>query len=170
MNSIKVSETRSETRRALQPTDRRRQRTSVKRQPSPHAKLRANSDRAIAAETTVKIIANLTISVVAISALVQLLPSYQEQKQKLQEISQEVQRTENRVQRLRSEFSHNFDPQQTQKIMQEQTELQDPQQLQIIWKENNQPIREAPQKQTPRKPANSLPTDQRATALVDSVD
>ncbi len=170
MNSIKVSETRSETRRALQPTARRRQRTSVKHQPSPHAKLRANSHRALAAEATVKIIANLTISVVAISGLVQLLPYYQEQKQKLQEISQEVQRTEDRVQRLRFEFSYNFDPTQTQRIMQEQTELQDPQQLQIIWKENPQPIREAPQKQSPRKPANSLPTDPRATALLDSAD
>jgi len=113
----------------------------------------------------VKLVVNLAISVVAISTLAQLIPSCKEQQQKLQEITQEVQRTEARVQRLRSEFSHNFDPQQTQKIMQEQTELQDPQQLQIVWQDNHPSTREAPKRQIPKKPVNSLPSDPRATAL-----
>ena len=155
MNSIQVSQTRP----ASEDADRRRPRSSVKRQP------RQNPNRAIAAETTAKLTVNLAISIVAISTLLQLLPSYKEQQQKLQEISHEVQRTEARVQRLRSEFSRNFDPQETQQIMQEQTELQDPQELQVIWKQNHHSIREAPQERIRRKPVNNLPTDKGATAL-----
>lgn len=169
MNSIQVSQPvskplskpGSKPRRRSQATNPRRQGSLVRAKPrqSPH--------RAIALETTAKLTVNLVISMVAVSALLQLIPSYNEQKQKLQDISQEVQQTEDRVQRLRSEFTRNFDPQQAQKIMQEQTELQDPQQLQIIWKQEPQPVREIPQPQIRRKPANSLPTDRGATAFVD---
>jgi cell division protein FtsB len=157
MNLIQFSEPRP----TSEANDRRRQLSSVRRKP------RHTANRAIAFETTAKFTVNLAISMVAISALLQLLPSDKAQQQKLQEISQEVQRTEERVKRLRSEFTRNFDPQETQKIMQEQTELQDPQQLQIIWKEDRQPVRESPQKQIRRKPLNSLPTDKGATALAD---
>ena len=157
MNLIQVSQPRA----TSEAKNRRRQVSSVRRKP------RLNPNRAIAFETTAKFTVNLVISMVAISALLQLVPTGSEQQQKLQEISQEVQYTEERVKRLRSEFTRNFDPQETQKIMQEQTELQDPQQLQIIWKEDPQPVREAPQKQLRRKPLNSLPTDQTATALAD---
>lgn len=158
MNSIQFSQ--------KPPQSTTRKSASTRRQLNPQRQPSHNPYGAIAAETTVKIIANLTISLVAVTALVQLIPSYKEQQQKLQEISQEVERTEARVQRLRSEFSHNFDPQQTQKIMQEQTELQDPQQLSIIWQKSSPSNREAPKQHSPKKPQNSLPSDPGATALV----
>jgi len=151
----------SQSRPKSEAKNRRQQRSSLR------PKARHNPNRAIALETTAKFTVNLAISMVAISALLQLVPSYQEQQQKLQEISQEVQSTEERVQRLRSDLTRNFDPQETKKIMQEQTELQDPQQLQIIWKTDRQPIRPVPQQQIRRKPVNSLPTDKAATALAD---
>lgn len=160
MNSIQGSIQVSQPDPASAAAPRRRQRSSVRGKP------RHNPVQAIAIETTAKLTVNLAISMVAISALVQLVPSYKEQQQKLQEISQEVQHTEDRVQRLRSEFTRNFDPQQTRKIMQEQTELQDPQELQIIWQQDIQPTRAVPQQQIRRKPVNSLPTDKAATALV----
>jgi cell division protein FtsB len=161
MNSIQVSKPVSKPRSRSQATSPRRQGSFVR------AKPRHSPNRAIALETSAKLTVNLVISIVAVSALLQLIPSYKEQKQKLQEISHEVEQTEDRVQRLRSEFTRNFDPQQAPKIMQEQTELQDPQQLQIIWKQDSQPVREIPQPQIRRKPVNSLPTDRATTAFVD---
>ncbi|NER35952.1 MAG: hypothetical protein F6J93_18515 [Oscillatoria sp. SIO1A7] len=90
---------------------------------------------AIAAETTAKLVANLLLSTVAISALVQLVPHYRVQQEKLEEIRAEVAQTEARVNRLRSDFGRHFDPEQTKKIMQEHTYRIDPNQKRIIFEE-----------------------------------
>lgn len=90
---------------------------------------------AIAAETTAKLVANLLLSTVAISALVQLVPHYRLQQEKLEEIRAEVTQTEARVNRLRSDFGRHFDPEQTKKIMQEHTYRIDPNQKRIIFEE-----------------------------------
>ncbi len=93
--------------------------------------------RAIAIEATVKLLVNVGFSAVAIASVMQLLPDHLSQQVKLQEIQTEVKRTEKRVNRLRTDFSRYFDPQQAQSIMQEQTHKVDPTQRQIVWIEKN---------------------------------
>lgn len=99
---------------------------------------RRNFYGAIAAETTAKLVANLLLSAVAVSALVQLVPHYRLQQEKLEEIRVEVAETEARVSRLRSDFSRHFDPEQTKKIMQEHSYRIDPNQRRIIFEEQSE--------------------------------
>ncbi|HEY9749846.1 MAG TPA: hypothetical protein V6C63_14270 [Allocoleopsis sp.] len=84
-------------------------------------------------ETTFKLAVNITLSVAAASTLMRILPYQLSQQEKLQEIRAEVNVTEGRVNRLRDNFSHHFDPQQTKTIMQEQSNRVDPKQLQVVW-------------------------------------
>jgi hypothetical protein len=84
-------------------------------------------------ETTFKLGVNITLSVAAASTLMRILPYQLSQQEKLQEIRAEVNVTEGRVNRLRDNFSHHFDPQQTKTIMQEQSNRVDPKQLQVVW-------------------------------------
>jgi hypothetical protein len=84
-------------------------------------------------ETTFKLAVNITLSVAAISTLMRILPYQLSQQEKLQEIRAEVNVTQGRVSRLRDDFSHQFDPQQTKAIMQEQSNRVDPKQLQVVW-------------------------------------
>lgn len=89
--------------------------------------------RSVAIQSTAKIAANVVLSVVAVSAIVKLVPHYLTQQQRLQEIKTEVTSTEKRVQILRQEFDRYFDPQQAQAIMQEQSNRFEPGQRQIFW-------------------------------------
>lgn len=99
---------------------------------SGHKKKKRHPHRAMALETTAKLMTNIVISVVATSALVQLWPHYRELQSKLQEINAEVQVTESRVNQARHHFSRYFDTSQTQRIMQENSTWVDPNQRQII--------------------------------------
>lgn len=93
--------------------------------------------RGIAAETTAKLAVNLVISLVAVSALVKLLPYKELQQEKLREIRAEVKQTEERVIVLLEDFTRYFDSQQAKKIMQEESYRVDPTQIQIILKEQD---------------------------------
>ncbi|WP_199247447.1 hypothetical protein [[Phormidium] sp. ETS-05] len=97
-----------------------------------------------AVETAAKLAVNLVLSAAAISTLVQLLPDQKTQQEKLQEIRAEVAKTEVRVNRLRSEFSRNFDPHQTKKLMEEMSYRVDPTQVQIVWKKPKAPTAATP--------------------------
>ncbi|MEO0946940.1 MAG: hypothetical protein AAFY11_02100 [Cyanobacteria bacterium J06641_5] len=79
---------------------------------------------------------SLTIAVAAF-ALASLIPHYQAQQERLQAIRLEVDRTEGRVERLRSQLHRNFDPQQTEAVMQEQTARVDPHLWPIVFLEEN---------------------------------
>jgi uncharacterized membrane protein (DUF106 family) len=57
----------------------------------------------------------------AIAALVRLLPYQQVQQAKLEEVQMQVQETQQRVAELRMDFNRSFDPQESRKIMEEQT-------------------------------------------------
>jgi hypothetical protein len=74
----------------------------------------------MALESTAKIAVNLVVTAVAASALAQLLPHHWLQQEKLREINTEVKLMEVHVDGLQVEFSRNFDPQQTRRIMQQQ--------------------------------------------------
>lgn len=105
-------------------------------QTAPKRKVRkrsvANPYRALALENTVKIFVNGLLIVGAASALVKLLPYSFSQQAKLQEITTEVSLTKNRVDDLQKDFNRYFDPQQSKKIMQEQSNRVEPGQRQII--------------------------------------
>lgn len=104
-----------------------RRRSGRKKRPNPYT--------VMATETSVKLAVNMMLSVVAISALVQLLPHNRTGQEKLQQIQAEVQQTETRVNQLQAEFNRSFDPQQVKTIMQEQSHRVDPTQLRVIWLE-----------------------------------
>lgn len=95
-------------------------------------RINSNPYRVLAVENTVKIIVNGLLIVGAASALVKLLPYSFSQQAKLQEISKEVSLTENRVDNLQKDFNRYFDPQQSQKIRQEQSSRVEPGQRQVI--------------------------------------
>jgi hypothetical protein len=77
----------------------------------------------MALETTVKIGVNLVISAAAISALTQLLPHHWSGQEKLREVRTEVKTAQERVNKLRAEFSNTFDSRQANTVMQQQGNL-----------------------------------------------
>lgn len=87
----------------------------------------------IAIEATLKLGINLILSVASITALIKLWPYQEIQQAKLAEVKRAVQETEIRVDKLRSQLNRNFDPEQTQKLMQEQSYRVDPNQRRIFW-------------------------------------
>lgn len=94
--------------------------------------LQTRQTDALPLETTVKLAVNVFISGVAVSSLVHLLPYHQSIQTKLQEIRFEVKETEQRVNRLQSEYKRTSDPQQAKNIIREQSHLVDPARRQII--------------------------------------
>ena len=91
------------------------------------------SNGAVAMELTAKIVVNSLLSAAAIVTLIKLLPYQLSQQTKLNEVNIEVKEAEERVNELRDSFRRNFDPQQSRKIMQEQSPMVDPQQRRIIF-------------------------------------
>lgn len=77
--------------------------------------LRTRQTDALSLETTVKLAVNVIISGVAVSSLVHLWPYHQSIQTKLQEIKFEVKETEQRVDRLQTEYNRTTDPQQAKK-------------------------------------------------------
>ncbi|MGA9383342.1 MAG: hypothetical protein WBV73_31645 [Phormidium sp.] len=94
--------------------------------------LRTERTSTLALETTVKLAVNVIISGVAVSSLVHLLPYHQSIQTKLQEIRFEVKESEQRVNRLQTEYKRTSDPQQAKNIMREQSHLVDPARRQIV--------------------------------------
>ncbi len=93
---------------------------------------RLHSYQGIAIENTAKLVVNIVLVVGAVSALVKLLPYNISQQAKLREISTEVQVTESRVANLQTDFNRSFDPQQSKKIMGEQSNRVDPKQRPVF--------------------------------------
>lgn len=88
--------------------------------PRPKRHLRQRSYEVMALETTIKIGVNLAICGVAVSALTQLLPHHWSGQEKLRQVRTEVKTAQERVNRLRAEFSNTFDSRQANSIMQQQ--------------------------------------------------
>ncbi|MEH2459694.1 hypothetical protein [Nostoc sp.] len=120
MNAIQPS------RPPLQPIQKR----LVISRPKRH--LRQRSYQVMALESTAKIAVNLIITAVAASAFAQLLSYKLLQQEKLREISTDVKLMEAHVNALQTEFSRNFDPQQTKTIMQQQGYRFDPSQRRVV--------------------------------------
>jgi hypothetical protein len=111
---------------------------------------RAAAHRTIALEVSARLGVNLLLGLVAVSALVKLLPYNLMQAAKLKELQTEVTEVEGRVDLLRAEFKRNFDPQQALNVMQEQSARMHPNQRQIIWLTPTDSIAEEPEEEVRR--------------------
>lgn len=96
---------------------------------------RANPHRTMAFEVGSKLLVSVGVAIAACVGLAQLVPMAVAQQAQLEEINQEVSKLESRVDRLENDFNYRFDPQQAQRIMQEQSNRVAPGQVRVIWKE-----------------------------------
>jgi cell division protein FtsB len=103
--------------------------------PRTQRRQRHHSYGAVVGEITVKLVVNMVLSAAAIAALVQLLPYHLSQQAKLREVRAEVNRTEKRVNDLRTDFGRSFDNSQANSVMREQSYRVDPNQRQVVWQE-----------------------------------
>ena len=94
---------------------------------------RRNPHQAVVLENGFKLGVNCLLSVIALSALIKLVPYNLAQQAKLKEIRVEVSDVEGRVDRLQAELNRQFDPQQAMSVMQEESIRVDPRQRQIVW-------------------------------------
>ncbi len=113
-----------------QPDPKRSQRP--RRNPRPSPRVRSNPYREMAIEAGVKLTVNVVLSVVAVVALVKLLPYRSVQQSKLQELDVAVQTTKSRVNQVQASFRQYFDPSQSRNLMQQAGNRIDPNQRQII--------------------------------------
>jgi cell division protein FtsB len=88
---------------------------------------------AVVVEVAAKFAVNMVLTIAAIATLIKLVPYHVSQEQKLQELRAEVKATKDRVDQLQTDFNRYFDPSQTERIMQEQSNRINPNQIQIIW-------------------------------------
>ncbi len=100
-----------------------------------HQHRRKGAYKMVAAEIMIKLGINVLLCVTALATLSRLLPYQQVQLAKLQLIGVEKDEVAERVDKLRQDFSRNFDPTQTRQIMQEQSPRVDPNQRRIFWLE-----------------------------------
>ncbi|NJM45394.1 MAG: hypothetical protein HC860_03875 [Alkalinema sp. RU_4_3] len=89
--------------------------------------------RLLMAESVGKITVSVAVCSVSIATLANIVPARLGQQEKLQELQSEVTMTEERVAKLKSEFSRSFDPAQAREIAQEQTHFTDPNRTPVVW-------------------------------------
>jgi len=87
---------------------------------------------------------NLAIATIAGLTIVRLLPYNAEQQVKLQDLQGEVNMLENRVDHLRQDFTHYFDPQQTRSNMRALSDQLENGQRKIIFIDPPAPVPSAP--------------------------
>jgi len=124
MNAIRSS------RPNLPTSEHHRKVTRIKRPPRYH------TQGAIVGETTAKLLVNLILCGAAFTGLIKLWPYHSSQQTKLREVRAEVKLTEERVERLKKDFSRSFDPKQAKSVMQEQSYRVDPDHLHVVWQES----------------------------------
>ena len=110
--------------------------SSHPQQPKPRQSIhRRNLDcyQDIKVEITIKLILSWILAIGALAALFKLVPYHFSQQAKLREINAQVQETEKRVAKLRAELNRNFDPQQSQNLMEEYSPRLAPNQSRIFW-------------------------------------
>ncbi len=98
-----------------------------------NSRKRHNNNRGITAEISLKLILSWAIAISAIASLFKLLPYHLTQRAKLKELRIQVQETDARVSKLREQLNHNFDPQQTQSLIEQYSSLTAPNQSRIYW-------------------------------------
>ena len=94
-----------------------------------------NAHYPIQVEVTIKLVLSWVLALGAIAALVKLVPYHFSQQAKLREIDAQVEETRGRVNKLREELNRNFDPQQSQNLMEEYSSRLAPHQRIVFWLE-----------------------------------
>lgn len=102
-----------------------------------------NPYRGVTAEISLKLILSWAIAISAIASMFRLLPYHLTQKAKLKELRIQVEETDARVSKLREQLNHNFDPQQTQSLMEQYSTLTAPNQSRIYWLDEKKSDRES---------------------------
>ncbi len=91
-----------------------------------------NIDQGLVTETVLKLFFSLVIGVTGLTSLIKLVPYHNAQQAKLKELRTQVQETQVRVFKLRQELNRNFDPQQTQNLIEEYSSLTVPDRIQVF--------------------------------------
>jgi cell division protein FtsB len=116
------------------PTDRSTDRRRLAAAARPvRQQAQAHRYRLLMAESIGKIAVSVAVCSVSIATLANIVPSRLGQQEKLQELQSEVTMTEERVAKLKAEFSRSFDPAQVREIAQEQTHFTDPNRTPVVW-------------------------------------
>ncbi|MGD1940051.1 MAG: hypothetical protein ACFB0G_01945 [Leptolyngbyaceae cyanobacterium] len=123
----------SERVRSLRKQREQRQRRSI----------RAARFRAVGWEMTGRLAVNLGLSLVALSALVRLVPYHHTQLQVLHEVETSVESLRSQNQRLLEDFSRSFDPAQPSQVLQENGARESEQHIPIVWVDALPPEAEA---------------------------
>ena len=92
-----------------------------------------NAHHHIQVEVTIKLVLSWVLALGASAALVKLVPYHFSQQAKLREIDAQVEETRQRVNKLREELNRNFDPQQSQNLMEEYSSRLAPHQRIVFW-------------------------------------
>ncbi|GAB4533318.1 MAG: hypothetical protein Tsb0014_18600 [Pleurocapsa sp.] len=98
-----------------------------------HSAPHSDAYRGVNVEVSLKLVLSWIIAIAALSSLIKLVPYHLSQQAKLKELHLQVEETEARVSQLRNELHHNFDPQQTQSLMEQYSSLLSPNQSRIYW-------------------------------------
>lgn len=95
---------------------------------------RYNRDRneGIFTETVLKLLFSLVIGMSGMISLIKLVPHHNIQQGKLKELRYQIEETEIRVLKLRQELNRNFDPQQTQSLVEEYSPLTAPNRIHVF--------------------------------------
>ncbi len=88
--------------------------------------IRGRARPALVLESTVKLTVNILLAVVATSTITKLLPYYHQQKAELEQLNHSILSLEKEHEGVWQDFSHNFDPEQSGRIMREQSGQEDP--------------------------------------------
>ncbi|NEQ33492.1 MAG: hypothetical protein F6K04_21275 [Leptolyngbya sp. SIO4C5] len=99
--------------------------------------LLSQSPKSLGWEVGAKLLVNLLLLSAIVSALCKLVPYFQRQQVRLQEIEMAVEQAETETAQLRTDFSRSFDPGQANSIMQEQSGRKSPLQRTVVWTEPN---------------------------------
>lgn len=116
----------------VEPSERLR---SLRQKRYEHRKRAARSARfqALGWEMTGRLAVNLALTLVALSALVRLLPYYQTQRQVLREVETSVTAAQAQNRRLLTDFVRYFDPAQTSQLLQENGARESDRHVPVVW-------------------------------------
>lgn len=94
--------------------------------------IRGKARQSLVLESTVKLTVNILLGVIATSTIAKLLPYYQQQKVELDQLNQSILSLEKEHDGVWEDFSHNFDPEQSGRIMGEQSGQDNPSRHPIV--------------------------------------
>lgn len=94
--------------------------------------IRGKARQSLVLESTVKLTVNILLGVIAASTIAKLLPYYQQQKAELDQLNQSILSLEKEHDGVWEDFSHNFDPEQSGRIMGEQSGQDNPSRHPIV--------------------------------------